>query len=41
MKLPAGELFDDLLAEIRRFAVDQEFIDDVCLVGMEVMPRRS
>ena len=41
MKLPAGELFDDLLAEIRRFAVDQEFIDDVCLVGMEVMPRQN
>jgi sigma-B regulation protein RsbU (phosphoserine phosphatase) len=35
-KLPAAELFDDLLAEIRRFALGQDFVDDVCLVGMEV-----
>jgi phosphoserine phosphatase RsbU/P len=34
-KLPAAELFDDLLEEIRRFAVNREFTDDVCLVGME------
>lgn len=35
-KLPAGELFDDLLAEVRAFALGQEFADDVCLVGIEV-----
>ena len=35
-KLPAAELFDDLLAEIRQFALGQDFVDDVCLVGMEV-----
>jgi sigma-B regulation protein RsbU (phosphoserine phosphatase) len=35
-KLPAAELFDELLAEIRRFALGQDFVDDVCLVGMEV-----
>jgi sigma-B regulation protein RsbU (phosphoserine phosphatase) len=34
--LPAGELFDELLAEIKGFALDQEFMDDVCLVGVEV-----
>jgi phosphoserine phosphatase RsbU/P len=39
-KLPAGELFDDLLAEIRRFALGQDFVDDVCLVGMEVAERK-
>ena len=34
--LPAEELFDELLKEIKVFALDQEFVDDVCLVGMEV-----
>jgi sigma-B regulation protein RsbU (phosphoserine phosphatase) len=32
---PAGELFDELLENIRVFAVSHEFEDDVCLVGME------
>jgi phosphoserine phosphatase RsbU/P len=36
VKLPASQLFDELLAELRAFAVDHEFTDDVCLVGMEV-----
>jgi sigma-B regulation protein RsbU (phosphoserine phosphatase) len=35
-RLPAGELFDQLLAEIKTFALGQEFMDDVCLVGLEV-----
>jgi sigma-B regulation protein RsbU (phosphoserine phosphatase) len=35
-KLPAGELFDELLAEIKQFAQGQNFMDDVCLVGMEI-----
>jgi sigma-B regulation protein RsbU (phosphoserine phosphatase) len=34
--LPAGELFDELLAEIKQFAQGQNFMDDVCLVGMEI-----
>jgi sigma-B regulation protein RsbU (phosphoserine phosphatase) len=34
-KLPAGQLFDELLAEIREYALGQDFLDDVCLVGME------
>ncbi|HOX59251.1 MAG TPA: SpoIIE family protein phosphatase [Candidatus Paceibacterota bacterium] len=34
-QLPASQLFDELLADIRRFAVGQVFGDDVCLVGME------
>ena len=32
--LPAGELFDQVLETIRAFALDQEFDDDVCLVGL-------
>ena len=33
--LPAPQLFDELLAEIRRFSRKDRFDDDVCLVGME------
>jgi sigma-B regulation protein RsbU (phosphoserine phosphatase) len=32
---PAGQLFDELLAEIRHFSADNSFADDVCLVGIE------
>jgi phosphoserine phosphatase RsbU/P len=35
LKLPASEMFDALLAEIREFAAQGRFDDDVCLVGME------
>ncbi len=35
-KLPATQLFDELLAEIKAFAQGEDFTDDVCLVGMEV-----
>jgi phosphoserine phosphatase RsbU/P len=34
-QLPVPRLFDDLLAEIKRFSGDEGFADDVCLVGME------
>ena len=37
MNLPAAGLFDGLLGEVRSFANDQPFSDDVCLLGMEVM----
>jgi peptidase E len=30
-------LFDELLAEIKRFAADHAFADDVCLVGMQYL----
>ncbi len=33
--LPAPRLFDEILAEIRRFSGDSSFADDVCLVGIE------
>jgi sigma-B regulation protein RsbU (phosphoserine phosphatase) len=35
-KLPAGRLFDEVLAEIKEFALGADFMDDVCLVGLEV-----
>ncbi|TAK98769.1 MAG: PAS domain-containing protein, partial [Verrucomicrobia bacterium] len=34
-KLPTPELFDKLLAEVRTFASEQDFADDVCMVGVE------
>ncbi len=36
MGLPTGELFDEVLAEIRRFSDRAPFADDVCLVGIDV-----
>ena len=41
LQLPAAKLFDELLAEIQKFALGQNFNDDVCLVGMEVADRKS
>ena len=38
-QLPAPQLFDELLAEIRRFSADSGFADDVCLVGIGVRRR--
>ena len=35
VKHPPGILFDELIAAIRGFAVNNEFDDDVCLVGMD------
>jgi sigma-B regulation protein RsbU (phosphoserine phosphatase) len=35
-QLPAAELFDQLLEEIRAYSAESGFTDDVCLVGMEV-----
>ncbi|MES2570642.1 MAG: SpoIIE family protein phosphatase [Verrucomicrobiota bacterium] len=34
--LPSGQLFSELLDDVRSFANGREFPDDVCLVGMEV-----
>lgn len=34
-QMPAALMFDELLQEVRDFAEDHEFLDDVCLVGME------
>ena len=35
VKHPPGILFDELISAIRAFAVNGEFDDDVCLVGMD------
>jgi sigma-B regulation protein RsbU (phosphoserine phosphatase) len=37
--LPLTTIFDELLQQLREFAADQEFCDDMCLVGMEVRLR--
>jgi sigma-B regulation protein RsbU (phosphoserine phosphatase) len=34
-QLPVPRLFDELLAEIKRFSADSGFADDVCMVGIE------
>ncbi len=35
LQMPAAKLFDELLAAIGKFSVDNKFADDVCLVGLE------
>ncbi|MEI6780676.1 MAG: SpoIIE family protein phosphatase [Verrucomicrobiota bacterium] len=40
-QLPVPQLFDDLLAEIKRYAADHRFEDDVCLIGMEFAGRST
>jgi len=37
VRLPADELFDQLLATVRVFSLKPEFDDDVCLVGMDAV----
>ena len=39
-QLPAPRLFDELLAEIRRFAADSASTDDVCLVASSTRVRQ-
>src|SRR5439155_12285631 len=36
LQLPAPELFDQVLQEIRNFSTEDGFVDDVCLVGVEL-----
>jgi sigma-B regulation protein RsbU (phosphoserine phosphatase) len=33
--MPTPQLFDDLIAELRRFSITGDFSDDMCLVGMD------
>ncbi len=35
-QLPAEPLFDELLADVQKHAGNRGFVDDVCLVGVEV-----
>ncbi len=41
VQLPASQLFDELLDEIRQFSANGAFSDDVCLVGVEFEPSVS
>jgi serine phosphatase RsbU (regulator of sigma subunit) len=36
IQLPADQLFDELLQEVREYSRTNQFDDDVCLLGMEV-----
>jgi sigma-B regulation protein RsbU (phosphoserine phosphatase) len=36
VSLPAGQLFDELLADVQHYASNRGFVDDVCIVGVEV-----
>ncbi len=38
INLPVDALFDELLQEIRDFSANSEFVDDVCLVGVNSTP---
>jgi phosphoserine phosphatase RsbU/P len=35
MQVPPDKLFDELLGELRAYSGKEEFVDDVCLVGVE------
>jgi serine phosphatase RsbU (regulator of sigma subunit) len=35
MQVPPDRLFDELLGELRAYSGKEEFVDDVCLVGVE------
>jgi sigma-B regulation protein RsbU (phosphoserine phosphatase) len=39
--LPTNEMLAETLGEIRRFSGQQEFEDDVCLIGVEVKKLKS
>ena len=36
LRQPAEQLFEEVLAEVQRFCPQIGFVDDVCLVGIEV-----
>jgi sigma-B regulation protein RsbU (phosphoserine phosphatase) len=35
-QLPAAQLFDELLADVQKHAGNRGFVDDVCIVGVEI-----
>ena len=41
VQLPAAKLFDELLKEVRQFSAQENFMDDVCLVGMELQGNKQ
>jgi serine phosphatase RsbU (regulator of sigma subunit) len=36
LQIPPAELLKQVLAEIQQFSINQEFADDVCLIGTEI-----
>ena len=40
LAVPAAKLLDELLAEIKQYGLGRDFVDDVCVVGMEVADKR-
>jgi len=34
--LPADQIFDEVIEEVRRFSVTEKFDDDICLLGLEL-----
>jgi sigma-B regulation protein RsbU (phosphoserine phosphatase) len=36
LQLPVGEMFDEILKELKRISPDEELADDVCIVGVEM-----
>jgi serine phosphatase RsbU (regulator of sigma subunit) len=41
LRLPAPQLFDELLKEVYQFSGGKGFSDDVCLVGLELAGSQS
>src|SRR5438128_637881 len=41
VQLPAPKLFDELLQEVRQFSAQENFMDDVCLVGVELQNNKK
>ncbi len=37
LRHPAEQIFDETLEEVRNFSATHDFVDDVCLVGVEVL----
>lgn len=36
LRVPPGDLFSEVLQDVRQFGTAETFPDDICLVGMEV-----
>ncbi len=39
--LPVEQLFDRTIRDVRRFAADRSFLDDICLVALEMVEERN
>jgi hypothetical protein len=39
LALPTAQLLDELVVDAQQFSASKRFIDDVCVVGIEVAPQ--